>query len=220
MPINSGELDTEISLSHRSLMRNSQGEQLATFPKAYAITWAKKRDTRGQKRFASQEFFEEKISEFTLRWRGDIVATDRLTVLEDGTVYEIVQISEIPRMSVSALLNILNVDIAVTSFVGVGAEARITPIMRTQDQLLPAVTLSVAAVNPLYTLNGPAGMDENRFQVDSWAKTYAEASALAGACRDAIEASGFVMLSELDNFDASAELSGTYCVTQEYSLWI
>lgn len=94
--INVSRMDNEITLSHRQLMRNSQGEQVPTW-KQYARVWAEKRDLRGNQRFEAQAYFQETLTEFTLRWLADVLATDRITVLDSGAVYEIIQISEIPR---------------------------------------------------------------------------------------------------------------------------
>ena len=122
-------------------------------------------------------------------------------------------------MTVKTVIDILMADSSVTQIIGSGDDAKITPIVRTQDAGLPAVAVTSVAVNPVNLLNGTSGMDENRVQVDSWASSYEGSRALAQACRAAIEASGSLMMSELDNFDASAELSGEYCVTQEFSVW-
>ena len=96
MPINAGALDTRITLSRRTLTRDTQSGQVASYTK-YATVWAAKRDLHGSKRFQAQQFFAEQITEFTLRWRTDILMTDRITDIESGTVYEILQNSEIPR---------------------------------------------------------------------------------------------------------------------------
>lgn len=123
-------------------------------------------------------------------------------------------------MSISAVLDVLTADPAVTAIVGAGDDARISPIQRDQDQTVPALTITNVATTGLYTLNGPDGISQNVFQVDSWASTYEAASELALACRTALDAAGFVMNSQIDNFDSSAELSGIYSVTQEFSVWL
>jgi SPP1 family predicted phage head-tail adaptor len=98
--MDAGKLDGRILLSHRTLTQNDFGEEIATYTK-YAIVWAYVRDTSGSKRFAAQQFFEETVTEITIRWRGDVLATDHVTVLgrnnQPGAVYEIMQISDIPR---------------------------------------------------------------------------------------------------------------------------
>lgn len=122
--------------------------------------------------------------------------------------------------AVKTIIDILGADAGVTAIVGTGDDARIVPLTRPQDVAVPAITVSGISLTPTNYLGGDANLDENRVQVDCWADDYSGARALAAACRAAITATGILMLSDLDNFDASAELSGIYRVTQEYSLWL
>lgn len=119
-------------------------------------------------------------------------------------------------MAVQTVFDILSADSTVSSIV----TDRITPLIRVQDLPLPAVTLSRVSVVPINLMDRPDGTDDNRVQVDSWDQTYAGVRALASACRSALERAGYPMMSEMDNFDASAELSGYYRVTQEFSMWL
>lgn len=97
--IQPGDLSRPIKLVHRTLTANAQGEQLATWDQtsAYSTEFAAKADARGQKRFAARGFVHEQLTEFTVRWRSDIAASDHLFTLEDGNEYEILQTAEIGR---------------------------------------------------------------------------------------------------------------------------
>jgi hypothetical protein len=122
-------------------------------------------------------------------------------------------------VAVKSIRDILIADPSVVSIVGADDQARISPLMRPQDEALPSVVIT-EAVEALNTLTGTAGIDHCTYTVDSYATTYAGAHELAGVCRAAVEAAGGLMISEQDNFDASAELSGICSVTQDFSLWI
>ena len=93
----SSQLDNYLELRHRVLMRNDQGEEVASWPDVYAYVWAEKRDLRGQKRFLAQQYSSDQQTEFTVRWRGDVSVTDRLINLDENETYEITQVAEIGR---------------------------------------------------------------------------------------------------------------------------
>lgn len=90
-----GNLDRLIELRHRVLTQNSHGEQVPSYPSAYATVWAEKLDQRAREYFAAQGTQAEATTRFRIRWRSDVVMTDRLVL--DSVNYDIVQISEIGR---------------------------------------------------------------------------------------------------------------------------
>jgi len=94
-----GQLDRFIELRHRVLApANTTGERPASWPTGYARVWADTHDTRGQKRFLAAQFSGEQLTEITMRYREDILETDRIYTLEGITqVFEILQIAEIGR---------------------------------------------------------------------------------------------------------------------------
>jgi SPP1 family predicted phage head-tail adaptor len=94
--IDASKLDNEITLQHRVQTRNTQGEQVASWV-TYARVWADKHDLRGNESFTAQQVYGEVMTEFVMRWRPDVMVTDRLTVLDGGAVYEIKTALEIPR---------------------------------------------------------------------------------------------------------------------------
>ncbi len=90
-----GLLDRRLSLYHRVLTQSSHGEQVPSYPSAYATVWAEKLDQRAREYFAAQGTQAEATTRFRIRWRSDVVMTDRLVL--DSVNYDIVQISEIGR---------------------------------------------------------------------------------------------------------------------------
>ena len=90
-----GRMDRRASLYHRVLTQNSHGEQVPSYPTAYVTVWAEKLDQRAREYFAAQGTQAEATTRFRIRWRDDVVMTDRLVL--DGVNYDIVQISEIGR---------------------------------------------------------------------------------------------------------------------------
>jgi hypothetical protein len=118
--------------------------------------------------------------------------------------------------AVKDVFALLAADDTVTSIVD---PSRISPVIRAQDQQLPAVTVARGSLVALYDLSGPAGIAQNTLSVQCWAYTYAEMAALADAVRAVLESAGYILASLQDNFDSSAELSGVYSVTQEFSIW-
>jgi SPP1 family predicted phage head-tail adaptor len=92
--VRAGQLDKRVSLQHRVLTRNDHGEEVVSYSE-YATLWARKSDLRGREYFAAQQMNSEITTEFSLRWRSDVLATDR--IVENGVAYNIRQIAEIPR---------------------------------------------------------------------------------------------------------------------------
>lgn len=84
-----GKLDRLVGLYHRTLTRDPvSGEQVATWPAAYGTVWAGKRDLRGRELFTAQQVQAETTTTWTIRWRDDVVATDRL-IDDTGRVFDI-----------------------------------------------------------------------------------------------------------------------------------
>jgi len=117
--------------------------------------------------------------------------------------------------AIAQALGILSAAAPVTALVG----TRISPLIRTQDLILPAVTLQRITLTPTNTFAGNGGLDDTRLQVDSWATTYAGARALAIAVRAAFDAVPVLMTLELDNSFQLDPVPGVYQITQEYQLW-
>jgi SPP1 family predicted phage head-tail adaptor len=83
-----GRLDRRVQLFHKTLTRNGAGENVATYPTAYATVWAGKRDLRGRELFVAQETQAEATATWTMRWRDDVLATDRL-IDDQGRIFDI-----------------------------------------------------------------------------------------------------------------------------------
>jgi hypothetical protein len=117
-------------------------------------------------------------------------------------------------MAIAIVRGVLIASSAVTAI----CADRISPLMKAQGALLPNVTLQRTELEPQNGLRGYAGLDSNTVQLDAWSETYQQARDLADACRTALQAAGFVMLSEFDNYEPSTD-PGLYRVTQTFSVW-
>jgi SPP1 family predicted phage head-tail adaptor len=73
---------------------SSSGDEVVTYAD-YATVWAGKRDLRGQEFFAAQQVNSEISTLWQIRYRNDVVATDRIVV--DGLHYNITGIAEMGR---------------------------------------------------------------------------------------------------------------------------
>lgn len=90
-----GPLDRAVHLQHRTLTRDTDtGEQVESFT-TYATVWTGKRDVRGREFFAAQQVNAEVSTSFQIRYRTDVLATDRMVI--DGLDYNIVAVAEIGR---------------------------------------------------------------------------------------------------------------------------
>jgi len=89
-----GLLDRRAKLQHRVKKRNEEREEVITYA-TFATVWAGKLDLRGREFFAAQQVHAEATVKITLRWRTDLLPTDR--ILLDGLKYNVLHIAEIPR---------------------------------------------------------------------------------------------------------------------------
>lgn len=89
-----GKMDRRITLLRRTLTRNDLGEQVATYAE-YATVWAEKRDVSGREYLASQQIVAENTVRFFIRYRDDVLLTDRI-VCGDRT-YDLTHVAEIGR---------------------------------------------------------------------------------------------------------------------------
>lgn len=102
----------------------------------------------------------------------------------------------------------------VTALVG----TNVTPLIRTQDVAVPAVTISPIATVPQNHMSGDGGLDNTRLQVDSWGATYSDARTLANAVRAAFLAANVLMTVDHPTFEEQP-IPGVYRVTQEFLFW-
>lgn len=96
-PNTSSSYDTLVELRRRTLAQNDQGERVPTWASAYATVWAKRNDIRGDKRFIANALSTDQLVEFSIRWRGDLQATDHIVIVADDTEHEIMQIADVGR---------------------------------------------------------------------------------------------------------------------------
>lgn len=115
-------------------------------------------------------------------------------------------------MSVETVRAILVAESDVTDLVG----QRVSPVIGDQDDVLPYVALTRIALTPQNHLAGVPTLDAALVQLDIFAATYAEARAVATACRDALEAAGLKMENEQDDYEFAPD---EYRVIQEFYVW-
>lgn len=89
-----GTMDRRITLQHRSLTPDAHGQKVVGYI-TYAEVWAQRLDVTARERLASQQVIAESSCRFRLRYRNDVVATDR--VLCEGVTYNITPPTEIGR---------------------------------------------------------------------------------------------------------------------------
>lgn len=90
-----GRLDRRAQLRHAVLPANdANGQRKPTFT-AYATVWARKEEISGREYFAAEAKQAENTVRFTIRYRSDVLSTDRLVC--EGRDYEVIQFSEINR---------------------------------------------------------------------------------------------------------------------------
>lgn len=92
--LNPGHLDRRIELQRRVLTQDAQGQQVQSF-ETYATVWAEKRDIAGREYFAAEAVQSQVTTRFRIRWRSDVLATDRIAY--DAKSYDLEQIAEIGR---------------------------------------------------------------------------------------------------------------------------
>ena len=117
----------------------------------------------------------------------------------------------------------------VTTDAGVAALAadRVYTEVLPQSPALPAVVFTEVAGGEDYALDGPTGAGTRRVQVDAWAKTRAEATALGAALSAALSGhdgaagglvvEGVFLLDERWDFDPA---TGLYRTGQDYEVWV
>lgn len=133
-----------------------------------------------------------------------------------------------------ALVDILLSETDITNVVG----DRVYPYERAQGSLVPAITVFRVSGGALYSDDGNIGLENPRYEVDSWGTTYGQAKELARAVANTLSFFvGVVTIStspssnvefqliELDN-ERDEKIQGTneaeyhYKIAQDYSLWV
>jgi len=94
--------------------------------------------------------------------------------------------------------------------------ARVSPLVRAQDEAVPAVVLVLLAVQPFTTLVDPPDLNSNVVQVNCWASTHDAAQTLSSACRDALETAGLVMRGQAERYEPTVD---EYLVSLEFLIW-
>jgi hypothetical protein len=74
---------------------------------------------------------------------------------------------------------------------------RVGPLQAQQGETFPYVVLTLISIEPQNHLTGNGGLDRCTVQLDAYAFNYQDASAIANACRSALEALGHLCLSHV-----------------------
>jgi hypothetical protein len=112
-------------------------------------------------------------------------------------------------------LAVLQAAAPVTALVG----TRISPLIRTQDSTLPAITMLRVAVLPQNNLLSNGNLDQTRMQIDSWGATSADVRSVSNAVRSAMEAAGILMMNELPEQFEEDPMPGVFRIIQEFTVW-
>lgn len=90
-----GALDRQITLLHRSVAAPDANGSAAQSFTSYAVVWTEKLDAGGREYFAGQQTQSELATRFKIRYRTDVLATDRLTF--EGKSFNITHTQEVGR---------------------------------------------------------------------------------------------------------------------------
>lgn len=95
---------------------------------------------------------------------------------------------------------------------------RISPLIKAQGVVPPAITLRRGSTEPQNHLTGNGGLDKVSVIVDTWAETYVQARDIAEMARTALLAAGYQLENEFDNYEQGVD-PGLYNVSQEFMVW-
>lgn len=96
---------------------------------------------------------------------------------------------------------------------------RIYPMRMPQRGSLPAVVYQQISNTPVNSLDGDSGLDNLRFQITAWARTYSQAVELSEAVRNAIAASSTLKAITENIIDTEDPDTRSYGVIADYSMW-
>lgn len=95
---------------------------------------------------------------------------------------------------------------------------RIYPVRLPREAVLPAVVYQIPSIEPVSSMSGDSGIDNNVVQIVSWAKDYSKAHELAFAVRKSLVESGLRIITESQNDDEDLE-THSYSVILNFRIW-
>ena len=98
------------------------------------------------------------------------------------------------------------------------AGSRVYPVRLPREAVLPAVVYQVPSIEPVSSMSGDSGIDNNTVAIVCWAKEYATAHELAYAVRNALIASGLRIITESQTDGEDYETFG-YSVSLNFKIW-
>lgn len=90
-----GKMDRRISLQHRSVANADANRSKAQTFAEYATVWAEKIDAGGREFFAGGQEQAEIATRFRIRFRDDVLITDRISF--ESLSYDVTHIQELGR---------------------------------------------------------------------------------------------------------------------------
>ena len=85
-----GELDRRIIIQSAATAPDAAGQLIETWTDL-ATVWAKRKDLRGQERFAAQQRLAARTTTYRIRWLSGL--GEKLRVLDEGSTYEVVGVA-------------------------------------------------------------------------------------------------------------------------------
>lgn len=118
-------------------------------------------------------------------------------------------------MSVRIVRNVLK---AYQPLLALVPEAQITPLVRPQAIVTPAITIQRISVTPQNHLRGYAQLEANLVQVTAWASTYEKSLAMIDAVQIAMEAAGYLRTDEDEGYEKDVAVDLVQ-VSQTWQVW-
>lgn len=101
-----GTLDRRVTILRRALTRNEHGEQVETYSELTTV-WAQRLDVTAREAFTAQTTIAEGTAKFRMRYRSDLIYTDRLSC--ESKEYDIVQIAELGRREATEIVGVARI---------------------------------------------------------------------------------------------------------------
>jgi SPP1 family predicted phage head-tail adaptor len=86
----SGQLDRRIVIQSMVEALDGAGQPIKTWSE-FATVWAKRKDLKGQERFAAQQRLATRTTIYRIRWLSGL--GEKMRVLDEGSTYEIIGVA-------------------------------------------------------------------------------------------------------------------------------
>jgi SPP1 family predicted phage head-tail adaptor len=92
--IRAGKLDRRLTIQRKAVTTSPSGEEIETWSDV-AVVWGEARPVPGDEKFGDQQLIASSLMTFRIRWRTDLVVTDRISYW--NKIWDILDIREIGR---------------------------------------------------------------------------------------------------------------------------